>query len=128
MVVIKMHDIRPIVVSVVKNIETQNINLILHGGSSGPPLEGYLAWHLSGPTLWLSSYFMTLFLLTFVTSYWGHFSKKNFENLKKRKNVFPQFRHRWVPPLKKKILKIIFFQFFSNKSYFFNLNLNFTCS
>ena len=31
-------------------------------------------------------------------------------------------------PFEKKILKIIFFQFFCNKSYFFYLNLNFTCS
>ena len=34
-------------------------------------------------TLRLSSYFMTLFLSTFVTSHWGHFSKKNFENFTK---------------------------------------------
>ena len=33
-------------------------------------------------TLRSSSYFMTLFILTFVTFHWGHFSKRKFENLK----------------------------------------------
>ena len=78
-------------------------------------------------TLWLSSYFMTLFLSTFVTSHWGHFSKKNFENLKNWKNVFRPFQHQRVPPLKKKFWKL-FSSNFCSKSYFFYLNLNFTCS
>ena len=66
------------------------------GGGPGDPYGGISRVTLQWP-LRLSSYFMTLFLSTFVTSHWG-----NFENLKNWKNVFPPFRHQRVPPLKKK--------------------------
>ena len=77
-------------------------------------------------TLQISLYFMTLFLWTIYRSHWGHLSKKILKILKNQKIYFFNSDN---PPLKKKNgkkkLKIIFFP---KKSYFFNLNLNFTWS
>ena len=56
------------------------------------------------------------------------FFKKKFWKFEKSKKCFSTVPTSKGPPFEKKILKIIFFQFFCNKSYFFYLNLNFTCS
>ena len=90
----------------------KNINPILHGGGSSWPPPGGISRVTPQWTLRLSSYFMTLFLSTFIMSHWGHFSKKNFENLKNRKNVFRPLRHQRVPPLKKNFWKLFFSNFF----------------
>ena len=59
-------------------------------------------WSLVIPQwmLKMSSNFMSLFLSTFATSHWSHFSKKNFEILKNGNFFFRPFRHQRVPPLK----------------------------
>ena len=95
------------------------------GGQKDPP--GWLSLVISRWMLEMSSNFMTLFLSIFATSHWSHFSKKNFENLKNGIFFFNRSDFKGSP-LWNFFFKIIFFHFFSNKSYFFNLNLHFTCS
>ena len=67
-------------------------------------------WSLVIPQwmLQMSSNFMTLFLSTFATSHWSHFSKKNFENLKNGNFFFRPFRLQRVPPLKFFFSKLFF--------------------
>ena len=56
------------------------------------------------------------------------FFKKNFWKFEKRNFFFSTVPTSKGPPFEIFFFKIIFFHFFSNKSYFFNLNLHFTCS
>ena len=69
---------------------------------------------------------MNLFLSTFATSYWSHFSKKNlkFEKRKKKFSAIPTSKG----PFEIFFFKIKFFHFFTNKTYFFYMNLNSICS
>ena len=57
-------------------------NPMLHGGGVHRTPPGRWSLVISRWMLEMSSNFMTLFLSTFATSHWSHFSKKNFENLK----------------------------------------------
>ena len=95
------------------------------GVKKTPP--GWLSLVISRWMLEMSSNFMTLFLSIFATSHWSHFSKKIFENLKNG-IFFSTVPTSKGPPFENFFFKINFFHFFSNKSYFFNLNLHFTCS
>ena len=76
------------------------------GESPNPPGR----WSLVIPQwmLKMSSNIMSLFLLTFATSHWSHFSKKFFENLKNGNFFFRPFRLQRVPPLKFFFSKLIF--------------------
>ena len=56
------------------------------------------------------------------------FFKKNFWKFEKRKFFFSTVPTSKGPPFEIFFFKTNFFHFFSNKSYFFNLNLHFTCS
>ena len=74
-------------------------NPMLHGG--GVQSTRTCRWSCVTPwrTLQMSSYFMTLFLLTFPRTPWGHFSKKNSENFENSKKVNFSLRDQRVPPL-----------------------------
>ena len=92
---------------------------IIHGrGSSRCPWRD-ISSNTSQWTLRLSSYFMTLFLTTFVRSHWGH--------LKNRKKCFSNVLSSKCPPFAKKKFENYFFKFFCNKSYPFYLNMKSTC-
>ena len=56
------------------------------------------------------------------------FFKKKLLKFEKRKFFFSTVPTSKGPPFEIFFFKIIFFHFFSNKSYFFNLNLHFACS
>ena len=76
------------------------------GGQIDPP--GRWSLVISPRMLKMSSNFMSLFLSTFATSHWSHFSKKNFEILKNGNFFFRPFRHQRVPPLKFFFSKLFF--------------------
>ena len=109
-----------------KKLKKQKMGLTLFytgGVSSWPPLEGYLAWRLSGCSDWAHISWLCFFqhLLCPIEAI---FQKKILKFWKTEIFFFDRSDIKGSP------LWNFFFQnyFFSNKSYFFNLNLHFTCS
>ena len=103
------------------------LNPILHGrGFTEPPLVDDLSWFLGGCSKWAQISWVC-FSHHLPRPIEAIFQKKILKFWKTEKKIFNHSNIKGSP-LWKKNFKIKFFHFFSNKSYFFYLNLNFICS
>ena len=104
------------------------LNPILHGGggSKRPPLADYLSWFLGGCSKWAQISWLCFY--QYLPRPIEAIFQKKILKIWKTKFFFSTVPTSKGPPFEIFFLKIIFFHFFSNKSYFFNLNLHFTCS
>ena len=87
------------------SVQCSNLNPIPHGlweiryHTGGTQCARTRRWSCVTPlrTLQISSYFMTLFLLTFPRTPWGHFSKKFLKILKTQKKWIFRFETKGSP-------------------------------
>ena len=96
------------------------------GGSNWPPLADDLSWFLRGCSKWAQISWVC-FYQHLPRPIEAIFQKKILK-FWKTEIFFSTVPTSKGPPFEIFFFKIIFFHFFSNKSYFFNLNLHFTCS
>ena len=96
------------------------------GGSKRPPLADYLSWFLGGCSKWAQISWLCFY--QYLPRPIEAIFQKKILKIWKTEIFFSTVPTSKGPPFENFFFQNYFFPFFSNKSYFFNLNLHFTCS